>query len=92
MAPYRGETMHVTDFLTNFEHLAKEKVQEMKLAAEKKLRECLREEVFRSVRYEDLLKSGVRCQWIQYLGGIKEDRLTEQEFNIGMTVFEILYK
>lgn len=92
MAPYQGETMYVTDFLSNYEQLAREKVQELRKEAERRMRGCLRDEVFRSVRYEDVLKSGVRCQWIQYLSEVKSDRLTEQEFNIGMTTFEILYK
>lgn len=92
MAPYQGETADVTDFLSNYEHLARENVLELKRDVEKKIRECLRDEVFRSIRYEDLLKNSVRCQWIQYLSKIKSDRLTEQEFNIGMTFFEILYK
>ena len=92
MATYQGETMHISDFLSNYEHLAREKVAEIRKDTELRLRECLREEVLRSVRYEDLLKSSVRSQWIQYLGQVKADRLTEQEFNIGMTTFEILYK
>ena len=92
MATYQGETMYITDFLSNYEHLAREKVAELRKDAELRLRGCLREEVLRSVRYEDVLKSAVRGQWIQYLGEVKADRLTEQEFNIAMTVFEILYK
>lgn len=92
MATYQGETMSITDFLTNYEHLAREKVVEMRKDIEHRLRGCLQEEVLRSVRYEDVMKSFVRGQWIQYLSEIKADRLTEQEFNIGMTVFEVLYK
>ncbi len=82
----------IVDYLTNFEHVARIKLEELAEESEKVLDACVGKEARLTEKYRCVVKDYVRFRWITYLGTIKNGPLSPQEFSIGLTSFEALYR
>ena len=82
----------IVDYLTNFEHVARIKLQELAKESETVMDGCVGRDTRLTEQYRCVVKDYVRFRWITYLGTVKNGPLTPQEFSIGLTSFETLYR
>jgi hypothetical protein len=82
----------IVDYLTNFEHVAKAKIQELAKDAENQTQGRIFGEGLRSDKCRQLIKDYARFHWVLYLATIKASPLSSDELSIGLVTFEVLYR
>ena len=82
----------IVDYISNFEHVVQAKIKDYQLEGEKQAGSLVQLELHQTDHYQRLVKDYARFCWIHHLNKVKLGALSSDELNIGLNVFEILYR